>query len=60
MYGTQANNAQLNEINKTHAGPQFEEVDIPLGNPVQWEVSFTSAVTNGTLMFFRTSTNGAG
>lgn len=30
IYGTTANNSQLNEINKTHAGPEFEEVDEPV------------------------------
>lgn len=38
VYGTTANNAQLNEINKTHAGPEFEEVDeeVPLALAWNW------------------------
>lgn len=37
VYGTEANNAQLNEINKTHAGPEFEEVDVPVDSALAWE-----------------------
>lgn len=60
VYGTQANNAQLNEINKTHAGPQFEEVDIPLEIPIEWTVSYTStARKNGHVRFARTAINGS-
>lgn len=38
VYGTEGNNSQLNEINKTHAGPQFEEVDEPIEVPGIWGV----------------------
>lgn len=37
VYGTEANNAQLNEINKTHAGPEFEEVDVPVSYALTWQ-----------------------
>lgn len=36
VYGTEANNAQLQEINLTHAGPEFEEVETPVSSPVTW------------------------
>lgn len=37
VYGTEANNAQLNEINKTHAGPEFEEVDEEVSTALTWQ-----------------------
>lgn len=37
VYGTEANNAQLNEINKTHAGPEFEEVDEEVPTALTWQ-----------------------
>lgn len=37
VYGTEANNAQLQEINLTHAGPEFEEVETPVSTPISWE-----------------------
>ena len=39
VYGTEANNAQLQEINLTHAGPEFEEVETPVETPVTWTYS---------------------
>lgn len=39
VYGTEANNAQLNEINKTHAGPEFEEVDEPVRVQQRWTLT---------------------
>lgn len=39
VYGTEANNAQLNEINLTHAGPEFEQVEEPITYHLQWDVS---------------------
>ena len=41
VYGTEANNAQLNEINLTHAGPEFEQVEEPITSHLQWDVSMT-------------------
>lgn len=38
VYGTEANNAQLQEINLTHAGPEFEEVETPVETPIKWTV----------------------
>lgn len=52
MYGTESNNAQLNEINKTHAGPEFEEVDIPVKSPIEWTASYTSSdILSGDVYF---------
>ena len=36
VYGTEANNAQLQEINLTHAGPEFEEVEVPVDTALTW------------------------
>lgn len=36
VYGTEANNAQLQEINLTHAGPEFEEVEVPVDTTLTW------------------------
>lgn len=46
VYGTDANNAQLNEINKTHAGPEFEEVDVPVESEIKWRHQVVSTGTS--------------
>lgn len=47
VYGTEANNAQLNEINLTHAGPEFEQVEEPITSHLSWNVQFTREGTIG-------------
>ena len=47
VYGTTANNAQLNEINLTHAGPEFEQVEEPVPVALTWTTTWSRPSDEG-------------